>query len=75
MTHLWPSVLVLAVIAALIVFAWYPHPFLQFGDNQKFSLLLIGIAVWRYIGDSVGVGDSVGAVGRDKLTGRRPDRN
>jgi hypothetical protein len=33
-----------AVITALIVFAWYPHPFFQFSENGKSSLLLIGFA-------------------------------
>jgi hypothetical protein len=45
MIHLWPSILVLAVITGLIVFAWYPHPFLQFQQNGKFLLLLIGTAI------------------------------
>jgi hypothetical protein len=39
--HLWPSILVLAVIACLVVFAWYPNPLLQFTDSGKFSILLI----------------------------------
>ena len=39
--HLWPSLLVLAVIGGLILFAWYPYPFLQFEESGKFSLLLI----------------------------------
>ena len=39
--HLWPSLLVLAIIAGLILFAWYPYPFLQLKENDIFSLLLI----------------------------------
>jgi len=42
--HFWPSVLLLIVIGGLIIFAWYPHPFLQFNDTAKFPLLLIVIA-------------------------------
>jgi len=41
MVHLWPSLLVLAVITGLILFAWYPHPFLQLGDIGKISALQI----------------------------------
>ena len=43
-THLWPSALVLAIIAGLILFVWYPYPFLQFKANGKFSLSLVFIA-------------------------------
>lgn len=39
--HLWPSLLVLAIIGGLIFFAWYPYPFLQFEESGKFALLLI----------------------------------
>ena len=39
--HLWPSILVLASFACLILFAWYPYPFLQFTDSGKFALLLV----------------------------------
>lgn len=39
--HLWPSSLLLAIIAGLILFVWYPYPFLQFKDTGKFSLLLV----------------------------------
>jgi len=39
--HLWPSLLVLAIIAGLILFAWYPYPFLQFEESGIFALLLI----------------------------------
>lgn len=42
--HLWPSALLLLVIGSLIVFAWYPGPFLQFSDATRFALLLIVIA-------------------------------
>ena len=41
LTHLWPSILVLAVIGSLILFVWYPSSFLQFKDTGKFSLLLV----------------------------------
>ena len=41
LTHLWPSLLVLAIIAGLVLFVWYPDPFLQFKANGKFSLVLI----------------------------------
>lgn len=41
LTHLWPSILLLAVITGLILFVWYPYPFLQFKDTAKFSMLLI----------------------------------
>ena len=44
LSHLWPSLLVLAIISGLILFAWYPYPFLQFEDSGKFSLALIIIA-------------------------------
>jgi len=39
--HLWPSIVVLAMIAGLILFAWYPYPFLQFQESGKFASLLI----------------------------------
>jgi hypothetical protein len=41
LTHLWPTLLVLAVLAGLIVFSWYPYPFRQFEESGKFALLLI----------------------------------
>ena len=41
LTHLWPSLLVLAVIAGFILLAWYPYPFLQFKETDKFSILLV----------------------------------
>jgi len=44
--HLWPSVIVLTIIAGLILFVWYPYPFLQFKANDKFSLILIAVAVF-----------------------------
>lgn len=40
-THLLPTLLVLAIIAALVVFSWYPYPFWQVGRSGRFSLLLI----------------------------------
>jgi len=40
-THLLPTLLVLAIIAALVVFSWYPYPFWQVGRSGEFSLLLI----------------------------------
>ena len=39
--HLWPSLLVLLIIAALIFLAWYPYPLLQLKNNHHFSVLLI----------------------------------
>jgi hypothetical protein len=39
--HLWPSVIVLAIIAGFILLVWYPYPFLQFKANGKFSAALI----------------------------------
>lgn len=39
--HLWPTLLTLAVLAGLILFAWYPYPFRQFEESGKFALLLI----------------------------------
>ena len=39
--HLVPIMLVLAVIASVVVFAWYPYPFWHFGESDKFALLLI----------------------------------
>lgn len=44
LTHFWPSALLLLTIGGLIVFAWYPYPFLQFEDTAKFPLMLIVIA-------------------------------
>ncbi len=43
--HLWPSLIVLAIIAGLILLVWYPYPFLQFKANDKFSLTLVIAAV------------------------------
>jgi len=45
LSHLWPSLLVLATLAVLILFTWYPYPFRQFGDSGKFAALLILAAV------------------------------
>jgi hypothetical protein len=41
LTHLWPTAVLLLIIGGLIVFAWYPYPFLQFEDTAKFPLMLI----------------------------------
>ena len=41
LNHLWPSTVLLLAIAGLIVFIWYPYPFLQFKDTAKFPLMLI----------------------------------
>ena len=46
LTHLWPTLLALAVVAAVVFFAWYPHPFRQFGDSGKFALLLVVTAAF-----------------------------
>ena len=43
--HLWPSLLALATLLGVILFAWYPGPFRQFGESGKFALLLILAAV------------------------------
>lgn len=43
--HLVPSILVLATLAGLILFAWYPYPFRHFGESGKFAALLIFAAV------------------------------
>ena len=45
LSHLWPSLLVLATLAVIILFTWYPYPFRQFGDSGKFAALLILAAV------------------------------
>lgn len=41
LTHLWPSLLVLALFAGLIIFFWYPFPYLQFEGSVKYSMLLV----------------------------------
>ena len=41
LTHLVPTMLVLAVIASVVVFAWYPYPFWHFGKSGSFALSLI----------------------------------
>ena len=46
LTHLWPSLIGLAIIAGLVLFAWYPYPFLQFRHSDTFAILLIVIAVF-----------------------------
>lgn len=40
-THLVPIILILIVIATVLVFAWYPYPFWEFGKSGKFALSLI----------------------------------
>lgn len=39
--NLWPTLLVLAALAGLVLFAWYPYPFRQLGESGEFALLLI----------------------------------
>jgi hypothetical protein len=41
LTHLWPSILVLAIISGFVLLSWYPSAFLQFTESGKFSLLLV----------------------------------
>jgi len=41
LTHLKPILLLIAVLAALIFWIWYPYPFWQFGKSGKFALTLI----------------------------------
>lgn len=41
LNHLWPSILVLAALAVVILFVWYPYPFRQFGESSRFAALLI----------------------------------
>jgi len=41
LTHLWPTLLILAVIAVVILLNWYPFPFWEFGESGKFAILLI----------------------------------
>jgi hypothetical protein len=41
LTHLWPTLLLLAILASVILFLWYPQPYRQFGENGKFAFLLI----------------------------------
>jgi len=41
LNHLWPSILLLAVIGGVTLFIWYPYPFLQIQDSSKFALLLV----------------------------------
>ncbi len=40
-SYLWPSLLVLVICVAVIMFAWYPHPFMQLPNSGKFSILLL----------------------------------
>lgn len=46
LNHLWLTLLALTVLAAVILFVWYPHPFRQFGDSAKFALLLMVTAAF-----------------------------
>lgn len=41
LTLLWPTLLILAVLAGVVLFIWYPDPFRQFGNSAKFAFLLI----------------------------------
>jgi hypothetical protein len=41
LVHLWPSMLLLALLAGLVLFVWYPYPFLQIQKSGKFALLLV----------------------------------
>lgn len=41
LTHLWPSLLVLAGFAGLLLLVWYPYPFRQFAQSDKFAIALI----------------------------------
>ena len=41
LNHLWPSLLVLAGFAGLLLLAWYPYPFREFAESDKFALALI----------------------------------
>jgi len=41
LTHLWPSLLVLAGFAGLLLLLWFPYPFRQFAESDKFALALI----------------------------------
>jgi len=41
LTHLWPSLLVLAGFGSLLLMIWYPYPFRQFAESDKFALALI----------------------------------
>jgi hypothetical protein len=41
LTHLWPTLVVLAALAGMALFAWYPYPFRGLGESGKFSILLI----------------------------------
>jgi len=41
LNQLWPSLLLLAVCAGLVLFVWHPYPFRQFSQSDKFALALI----------------------------------
>jgi hypothetical protein len=45
LTHLWPSLLLLGVLACLIFLAWYPYPFRHFEESGKFAMALTLSAV------------------------------
>jgi hypothetical protein len=44
LTHLGAGIPVLALIAALVLFAWYPGPLLEFQESGRAALLLIAVA-------------------------------
>ena len=39
--HLWPSLLALIIAAGIILFMWYPAPFLPLTESDTFAVLLI----------------------------------
>jgi len=41
LTHLWPSLLVLAGFACLLLLVWFPYPFRQFAESDRFALALV----------------------------------
>jgi len=41
LTHLWPSLLVLAGFAGLLLLVWYPYPFRHFAESDKFALAMV----------------------------------
>ena len=43
--HLWPSLLALTIAAGIILFMWYPAPFLQLQESDAFAVLLILSAI------------------------------
>jgi len=46
LNHLWPSLLVLAAFAAVLFFVWYPYPFRQFAQSDRFALALVLAAIF-----------------------------